>query len=48
MRPTQAPLPRGEPVQPLDTRGEIKTLFSPAEGKRYFDDQKTSGFRVLH
>jgi hypothetical protein len=35
-------------VAPIGTRGEIKTLFPPDEGKRYFDDQKITGFRVLH
>lgn len=36
-------------VKPLDPRrGEIKTLFSPTEGKTYFDEQRIEGFRVLH
>jgi hypothetical protein len=35
-------------VKPLGGRGEIKTLFSPPEGKVYFDRQETVGFRVLH
>ena len=35
-------------VVPLGTRGEIKTLFPPQEGKDYFDDQRVAGFRVLH
>jgi len=37
-------------VSPIGTRGEIKTLFSPQEGKQYFDDQAISGFRrtTLH
>ena len=35
-------------VSPLYTRGEIKTLFSPQEGKRYFDTQAITGFRTLH
>ncbi len=35
-------------VQPLGDRGEIKTLFSPQDGKAYFDAQQTEGFRVLH
>ena len=35
-------------VKPLGTRGEIKTLFAPDEGKDYFDQQETVGFRVLH
>ena len=35
-------------VVPVGTRGEIKTLFPPEEGKNYFDDQRVTGFRVLH
>jgi hypothetical protein len=35
-------------VEPIKlTAGQIKTLFSPEEGKRYFDFQEPVG-RVLH
>ena len=35
-------------VAPIGTQGEIRSLFPPEDGKRYFDDQPVNGFRMLH